>query len=107
MALAPPFMIPLLLFGGFFLNSDTIPVWLSWIQYISWFHYANEALTINQWDGVTDIDCEVESMVRQLNLPMYCRYHFCVHFFTPIRRSSPWTALAPTFLSAATTAPTT
>eukprot|EP00095_Tigriopus_kingsejongensis_P010869 maker-scaffold864_size87066-snap-gene-0.21 protein:Tk10869 transcript:maker-scaffold864_size87066-snap-gene-0.21-mRNA-1 annotation:"protein white" len=51
-AIAPPFMIPLLLFGGFFMNSDTVPVWLAWIQYISWFKYANEAFVVNQWVGV-------------------------------------------------------
>ena len=34
-----------------------MPGWLNWIEYISWFSYGNEALNINQWDGVEGISC--------------------------------------------------
>lgn len=37
-----------LLFAGLFLNSASTPAWLSWIQYISIFHYAYEALAVNE-----------------------------------------------------------
>ncbi|XP_064087274.1 protein white-like [Macrobrachium nipponense] len=50
-------LIPLMVFGGFLLNSDTVPVYFIWIKYISWFNYANEALIVNQWEGVTNITC--------------------------------------------------
>ncbi|XP_066979788.1 protein white-like [Macrobrachium rosenbergii] len=50
-------LIPLMVFGGFLLNSDTVPVYFIWIKYISWFNYANEALIVNQWWGVTNITC--------------------------------------------------
>lgn len=46
-------MIPLLLFGGFFLSNGAVPVYFEWLRYISWFMYANEALSINQWTGVS------------------------------------------------------
>ena len=69
MAFGPTFLIPLMLFGGVFLNNTTIPVsfryirkrfqtdiivqvYLNWIKYISWFMYSNEALLINNWRGV-------------------------------------------------------
>jgi len=52
LAIAGPLNIPLLLFGGFFLKNNTAPKWLSFFQYLSWFNYGNEALTINQWEGV-------------------------------------------------------
>ena len=42
-------------FGGFLLQITTIPVWLDWLKYLSWFMYTNEALLINQWKGVDDI----------------------------------------------------
>lgn len=37
-----------------------MPDWLVWIQYISWFYYGNEALTINQWKdvGEDEITCD-------------------------------------------------
>ncbi|XP_074659151.1 protein white-like isoform X2 [Tubulanus polymorphus] len=57
MSLAPPLTIPLMLFGGFFLNSGSIPKFLEWLKYLSWFQYANEILVINQWDQVTSIAC--------------------------------------------------
>nr|AHK05664.1 ATP-binding cassette transporter sub-family G 90506 [Tigriopus japonicus] len=52
LALAPPLTIPIMLFGGFFLNFEAIPKWLGWLQYLSWFKYGNEILVINQWKGV-------------------------------------------------------
>ena len=33
----------------------TIPDWLSWLQYISWFNYGFEAMNINQWKGYGNI----------------------------------------------------
>lgn len=57
----PPIIIPFMLFGGFFLNSGSVPPYLSWISYLSWFHYGNEALLINQWAGVETIACTREN----------------------------------------------
>jgi len=47
-----PVIVPLMIFGGFFLDSNSVPSWLVWLKYVGWFLYANELLTINQWDGV-------------------------------------------------------
>lgn len=58
LAIGPPILIPFLMFGGFFLNIDSIPVYLHWLAYLSWFKYGNEALMINQWRNVT-IDCSM------------------------------------------------
>jgi len=52
LAISAPLLIPLMIFGGFFLDSNSVPSWLIWFKYIGWFLYANELLTINQWDGV-------------------------------------------------------
>ncbi|CAG0904178.1 unnamed protein product [Darwinula stevensoni] len=57
LALAPTIMMPIMLLSGFFLNNDTIPSYLIWVKYISWFYYGNEALVINQWKGVEKIEC--------------------------------------------------
>ncbi|CAL4079531.1 unnamed protein product, partial [Meganyctiphanes norvegica] len=59
LAIATPFIIPFMLFGGFFLNSGSVPGYLKWFKYLSWFSYGNEALLINQWTGVESITCGV------------------------------------------------
>ncbi|KAJ7318627.1 ATPase [Desmophyllum pertusum] len=56
-SLGPPLMLPLLIFGGFFLKNTTVPVYFVWLKYISWFMYGFEALIINQWKDYGHIDC--------------------------------------------------
>jgi len=58
LAVAPVLVLPFMLFGGFYLDVGSVPVWLSWLQYLSWFWYAFSALLINQWSGLEDIECE-------------------------------------------------
>ncbi|XP_076166926.1 protein white-like isoform X2 [Ptiloglossa arizonensis] len=57
LSIGPPVIIPFLLFGGFFLNTASIPHYFEWFSYLSWFRYGNEALLINQWSGVETIQC--------------------------------------------------
>lgn len=52
LSVGPPVTIPFLLFGGFFLNSGSVPAYFKWLSYFSWFRYANEGLLINQWADV-------------------------------------------------------
>lgn len=52
LTIGPPLIIPFLLFGGYFLNSGSVPEYFKWLSYLSWFRYGNEALLINQWSGV-------------------------------------------------------
>lgn len=52
LSISPPLIIPFLLFGGFFLNSGSVPYYFKWLSYLSWFRYGNEALLINQWADV-------------------------------------------------------
>ncbi|XP_025016853.1 protein white isoform X4 [Tetranychus urticae] len=60
---ASPLISPLSLLGGTFVNNRTIPKWINWLKYFSWFHYSNEILTVNQWRDVTHIDCDFEMPV--------------------------------------------
>jgi hypothetical protein len=46
-----------MIFGGFFLNNNTVPVYFIWLKYLSWLGYGNEILLINQWDGISGIAC--------------------------------------------------
>ncbi|XP_012258088.2 protein white isoform X2 [Athalia rosae] len=57
LSIGPPVIIPFLLFGGFFLNKASVPIYFEWFSYLSWFRYGNEALLINQWAEVDSIAC--------------------------------------------------
>ncbi|XP_046580538.1 protein white-like [Haliotis rubra] len=57
LAIAPPLLIPFMLFGGLFLNNGSVPVYFIWLKYISWFQYANEVLSVNQWENVHSLEC--------------------------------------------------
>lgn len=41
-----------LLFSGLFINKETIPFGLSWIEKLSVFHYAYESLAVNEVNGL-------------------------------------------------------
>lgn len=60
LAITPGLITPMLLFGGLFLENGSVPAYIDWLRYISWFMYGNEALSVNQWDGVTfnNSDCQ-------------------------------------------------
>uniref|UniRef100_A0A2P2I4T6 Protein scarlet-like n=1 Tax=Hirondellea gigas TaxID=1518452 RepID=A0A2P2I4T6_9CRUS len=93
-----PFDVVLLISGGLFINLKTLSPYVGWVKYLSWFMYSNEALTITQWTGVTNITCEVaeglscitdgqqviaESSFEESHLPfdflflsiLYCVFH--------------------------------
>uniref|UniRef100_A0A7I4YKW4 ABC transporter domain-containing protein n=1 Tax=Haemonchus contortus TaxID=6289 RepID=A0A7I4YKW4_HAECO len=56
-SVAGPILTLLSLTGGLYANVGSLPVYISWIQYLSWFRYAEygfEALAINQWNEVND-----------------------------------------------------
>ena len=44
-AIAPALTMPMVMFGGLFANSGTLPVWIVWVQYISPIYYGNIALS--------------------------------------------------------------
>ncbi len=46
-AVVPIVLLPLILFSGFFVNSDTLPMWIGWIQYISPVKYGFIAFVTN------------------------------------------------------------
>ncbi|XP_057668847.1 protein white [Diorhabda carinulata] len=54
-------LIPFLLFGGYFMNLKSIPKYFEWLSYTSWFRHGNEALMVNQWKDVTNIQCSNNS----------------------------------------------
>nr|XP_045624412.1 protein scarlet-like [Procambarus clarkii] len=58
MVLLIPFDMMLLISGGLFINLASLPWYIGWVKYLSWFMWSNEALTVTQWIGVQNITCE-------------------------------------------------
>ncbi|XP_055844531.1 protein scarlet [Episyrphus balteatus] len=63
--LAMAYLVPLdyifMITSGIFIKISTLPMAFFWTQYFSWMLYANEAMTIVQWNGVQNITCFEES----------------------------------------------
>lgn len=51
----PCFILPMLVFGGFYISFHSIPFYFNWISFLSWFRYGFEALQINQWMNIAII----------------------------------------------------
>ena len=49
--LAPAFVILFLMFSGFFLNENNVPVFLIWLRELSFIRYAFQALCVNEFAG--------------------------------------------------------
>lgn len=56
-AVAPALLVTLMLFGGFYANQDTIPVWLSWIRFVSFLFYAFSGLMVNEFKDTCCWSC--------------------------------------------------
>jgi len=62
-SLAPILIIPFMLFGGFFANLSSIPVWISWIQYISVFKWGFEAFAAAEFHN-RDFYCKENQIIQ-------------------------------------------
>ncbi|XP_074601329.1 eye pigment precursor family transporter white [Brevipalpus obovatus] len=71
LTLAPSCLIVLMLFGGLFINNASVPYYLRWIKYLSWFYYGNEILVVNQWDEIVNITCELDKMLEESGIHPY------------------------------------
>ncbi|KAK5645430.1 hypothetical protein RI129_006730 [Pyrocoelia pectoralis] len=76
MSIAGPMMIPVMLFGGFFINLDSIPKYFRWLSYLSWLRYGYEGLMVNQWDGINYINCTGSETCPKNGDVILDTYHF-------------------------------
>ncbi|XP_077862625.1 ABC transporter ATP-binding protein/permease wht-1-like [Saccoglossus kowalevskii] len=58
------FILPVLTMGGYFINIASSPVYLEWLEYFSWYKYAFEALSINQWKDLDAKGCNYSIKVQ-------------------------------------------
>ena len=49
--LSPLITVLFMLFGGFYVNTDNIPVYYIWLYYLSFFNYSFQILCYNEFGG--------------------------------------------------------
>jgi ABC-type multidrug transport system permease subunit len=52
-SLAPVLLLPLMMFSGIYNRLSSIPVWISWLQYLSPFRYGLHMTLLNQYHSAT------------------------------------------------------
>uniref|UniRef100_A0A9J2PXH0 ABC transporter domain-containing protein n=1 Tax=Ascaris lumbricoides TaxID=6252 RepID=A0A9J2PXH0_ASCLU len=77
MTYLPVFVVPMLAFGGFFINANSIPSYFKWLSYLSYFRYGFEALAINEWSGVRHIP-ELDFSESSLWLNIAILFAMCI-----------------------------
>ncbi|GMS83657.1 hypothetical protein PENTCL1PPCAC_5832, partial [Pristionchus entomophagus] len=65
----PLYILPMLIFGGFYIKFDSIPVYFRWLARLSWFRYGFESLNINQWTAIDSIE---GTNCTKCTLPLHC-----------------------------------
>lgn len=56
-AVGVPLVILSILFGGFYISVDALPIVANWVPYITIFRWAYQAMCINEFKGLT-FDCD-------------------------------------------------
>lgn len=69
LVLTPIINVLLMLFGGFYINVNNIPVYFIWVYYISFFRYGFEALASNELTGLTFTCAEHQKIGGQCPIP--------------------------------------
>ncbi|KAL4483030.1 hypothetical protein ABPG74_019056 [Tetrahymena malaccensis] len=64
MALIPVLVIPFMVLGGFFINSNNIPHYFRWIEYVSMFKYGFQASALNEFEKI-NFTCEDQVSGKQ------------------------------------------
>ena len=81
LAMASPFMIVILLFGGFYSNLSNMPVWISWLQYFSFISWGFQGLIINEYadKSLKCFDIEETEPCLTTGKQVLSRYSFDVY----------------------------
>ena len=70
-SMGPPILVVAILFGGFYANTDNIPVFINWVQDISLVRWGFQGLMINEFNGVT-LTCPKDAMTGAIDATKPC-----------------------------------
>ncbi|KDO32615.1 hypothetical protein SPRG_03089 [Saprolegnia parasitica CBS 223.65] len=60
-------ILPFLMFGGLFLNADMIPVYFTWLEFLSPLKYGFRGASRAFWNTITDIPCNPGAVCNARN----------------------------------------
>jgi ABC-type multidrug transport system permease subunit len=70
-SMAPALLLPLMMFSGMYNKLSSIPVWISWLQYISPFRYGLHMLLLNQYhDSVFAYNNNIYDYKKELGITL-------------------------------------
>jgi hypothetical protein len=70
---APAFVILFLMFSGFLLNDESVPIYMAWLKHISFIRYTFQGLTVNEFAGAEFPEgCEIVTNDTALSGPPRC-----------------------------------
>lgn len=58
----PMFMMHMIIFGGLFVNVDTVPKWLSWAPDATPVKYAFNAILVEEFNHLGKLTCTTKQM---------------------------------------------
>eukprot|EP00285_Hemiselmis_virescens_P018934 CAMPEP_0173384032 /NCGR_PEP_ID=MMETSP1356-20130122/6608_1 /TAXON_ID=77927 ORGANISM="Hemiselmis virescens, Strain PCC157" /NCGR_SAMPLE_ID=MMETSP1356 /ASSEMBLY_ACC=CAM_ASM_000847 /LENGTH=235 /DNA_ID=CAMNT_0014339191 /DNA_START=201 /DNA_END=908 /DNA_ORIENTATION=+ len=73
---APPLILPLMIFSGFFINTESIPVYLDWIKYLSPINYAFRAYMKTEFVDLV-LECKDDELKANPSCPSNQPRCFC------------------------------
>ncbi|KAK6587845.1 hypothetical protein RS030_81156 [Cryptosporidium xiaoi] len=82
--ITPVIMVIFMIVSGFFVTSNKLPVWLSWIKYVAFQRYSYSALTINtfppdsKWGPLDTNSILTQFSIDQTSLIINCVSIFCL-----------------------------
>lgn len=62
LAVGPALILPFMLFAGFFVNTESIPVYFLWLEVLSFFKYGFSTGAVAVWEDV-ELECDTNSQV--------------------------------------------
>jgi hypothetical protein len=62
MSIVMPVFDVFMFLAGYFLNSSSIPIYLRWLQYVSWYYHAYSLLLITVWHDIQQIPCDLTEL---------------------------------------------
>ncbi|KAH8741857.1 hypothetical protein FG386_002097 [Cryptosporidium ryanae] len=83
-AVSPVIMVIFMIVSGFFVTSNKLPVWLSWIKYVAFQRYSYSALAINafpsgsKWGPLDNDSILNQFSIDQTSLVINCVSIFCL-----------------------------
>ena len=67
-----PLLMPLMLFSGFLIPYNRIPIFFQWLYYVSFFQYGLTIMTVNQFRDMVFTDCAPLNLTLTKNLTTAC-----------------------------------